>query len=143
VDLLCTFETGGQDLLADGDLKKGTRYGVRQVLEQEWRKEELRLAEAARAARLGISKIGGKQVSESAAARLTISDLEPASKRVARDFFGRPVVEAVKRLDDDTASSRKRKLKTNVAPSVRIAFQEGYSNAVRKPVTLAEFLKDL
>jgi chromosome transmission fidelity protein 18 len=47
-----------------------------------------------------------------------------------KDFFGRPIVEDVKR----------RKVEEKVEMKVWIRYHEGYSNAVRKPVAFAELL---
>ncbi|CAK4034661.1 Chromosome transmission fidelity 18 [Lecanosticta acicola] len=127
LDSLCTFNTG------EG-LK--VRYAVRQVLEQEWSKEEKRLAEEQRMARSG-------GVSSPAAA-------EPSTKRgamdegpkkiVARDFFGRPIAVPV---GGEAVKSKASKAKERQGPSVWVTYHEGYSNAVRKPLTLAELMKDL
>lgn len=150
VDLLCTFETGGKALTtAIGDnTNKSTRYAVRQVLEQEWRKEESRLAEETRAARMGgKAPIATKRPNTSAEHEDDENDAFLQSKKVARDFFGRPIVQAAPPAAGSEAEEKKRKMqqrqKNDQGPTVRIAYNEGYSNAVRKPLTMAEFLKDL
>jgi chromosome transmission fidelity protein 18 len=149
VDLLCTFDTGGKALTAAiGDnTNKSTRYAVRQVLEQEWRKEESRLAEETRAARMGgTAPTATKRSNTSAEHEDDDNDTFIQSKKVARDFFGRPIVQAAPAAGSE-AEEKKRKMqqrqKTDQGPTVRIAYNEGYSNAVRKPLTMAEFLKDL
>jgi chromosome transmission fidelity protein 18 len=151
VDLLCTFETGGKALAAAvGDTaNKTTRYAVRQVLEQEWRKEELRLAEETRAARMGGSAPATTKRSGIGADREGDDPdaLEPAKKRIARDFFGRPIVQAAPPSagseSDETKQKSRQQEKSRQGSAVRIAYNEGYSNAVRKPLTMAEFFRDL
>lgn len=159
VDLLCTFETGGKALAAalagDGGTggagtNKMTRYAVRQVLEQEWRKEEKRLAEEQRHARMGgaAATAAGKRSSADSAAgggkeAPDDDELGPARKRVARDFFGRPIVAAPASGGAEGQEKRPQTKKPAGRTGVRIAYHEGYSNAVRKPITLAEFLKEV
>jgi chromosome transmission fidelity protein 18 len=147
VDLLCTFDTGGKALAtAVGDnTNKTTRYAVRQVLEQEWRKEESRLAEETRAARMGGKAPAAlKRSTTNAEHEIDDQNAFTATKKVARDFFGRPIVQAAPPAAGSEAEEKKRKAKTDhQGPTVRIAYNEGYSNAVRKPLTMAEFLKDL
>jgi chromosome transmission fidelity protein 18 len=148
VDLLCTFDTGGKALAsAIGDTaNKTTRYAVRQVLEQEWRKEEARLAEETRTARMGGKPSASlKRSNTNAAHEDDDQDAFVPTKKVARDFFGRPIVQAAPPAAGSEAEDKKRKLQKkteNQGPAVRIAYNEGYSNAVRKPLTMAEFLKD-
>lgn len=122
LDTLCTFETAGASAAK-------TRYAVRQVLEQEWRKEEVRLAEEARLTRFGGALPAAKKPAETGE---TITQ----KKRIVKDFFGRPVAVPVHEPAKKTAP-------TSSAPTVWVSYHEGYSNAVRKPLTLAELMKGL
>lgn len=146
LDALCTFATGGK---AFGEGAAGTRYAVRQVLEQEWTKEEKRRAEEARKARFGEVPASSSSASKRG---LTDGGEESSAprKRVARDFFGRPIVTAEPATMDTQQQQRRQSSKDKAKGKeeanhrrVWVTFHEGYSNAVRKPITLAEFLKDL
>lgn len=134
LDTLCTFETGGSGF---GDSSGKTRYAIRQVLEQEWRKEELRLAEESRLARFGVSTLAPAAPASKLGA--VLPDDELMKRTIARDFFGRPIAA----LAPEAQKTKDAEAKEKQGPSVWIAFHEGYSNAVRKPITLAEFMKDL
>ncbi|KAF2861598.1 P-loop containing nucleoside triphosphate hydrolase protein [Piedraia hortae CBS 480.64] len=128
IDELVLYETGGKPF--SGAMNK-QRYAVRQVLEQEWKKEEARKNEAARLARGGGAshfpvRIGAVKPAE-----------KVVGKAVKRDFFGRPVV-----VSCDEGRARKSDKKGD-GPRVWITYHEGYSNAVRKPITLREIMRDL
>ena len=133
LDTLGTFETGGKNF---GEAGGKTRYAVRQVLDQEWKKEELRRAELARMARFGQG--GEKASAHPLLKRGATEDGEPAKRvKVARDFFGRPVVGEVKPRPSEI------KRRNDGERRVWVTYREGFSNAVRKPLTLAEFMKDI
>lgn len=133
LDTLCTFETGGAGF---GDSSGKTRYAVRQVLEQEWKKEETRLAEESRLARFGVTSLLPAAPSSK---RGVLTDEELLKRSISRDFFGRPIAA----LAPEAQKTKDAEDKEKQGPSVWIAFHEGYSNAVRKPITLAEFMKEL
>ena len=140
VDVLSTFETGGKGFGEAGGSKQ--RYAVRQVLEQEWKKEEARRAEAARMARFrgeaddtpADAMVKATVVGDDQAGR-------PAKVAVKRDFFGRPIAVPV----DGANQPRKGKGKEDQKEVGRvwITYHEGFSNAVRKPITLTELTKGL
>lgn len=122
LDTLCTFETAGNSVAK-------TRYAVRQVLEQEWKKEEARLNEEARLLRFGGVLPTAKEPTK-------IGEVTTQKKRIVKDFFGRPIAVPVHQPE-------KRVAPTNSSPTVWVSYHEGYSNAVRKPLTLAELMKGL
>ena len=141
VDELVSFETGGKDF---GESGGKVRFAVRQVLDQEWRKEEKKRAEAARLARFrgggddnGIEEptAGGESGRDSG------KKIDAAAVVVKRDFFGRPI--AAPKIGSAEAEKAKQKEKKGEEQRVWVTFHEGFSNAVRKPVTLAELMKDL
>ncbi|WPG97303.1 P-loop containing nucleoside triphosphate hydrolase protein [Acrodontium crateriforme] len=122
-----------------------TRYAVRQVLDQEFRKEEKRRGEAARMARFSSGILPDEQgalmpavATPAATAAGFMASLAPK-----KDFFGRIIVPAVPVLNDALAATG---LRTSESKSeqgrVWVTFHEGYSNAVRKPVSLVELMKD-
>ena len=67
----------------------------------------------------------------------------PAANRVKRDFFGRVLVNDQK-CEPAKTSMRKTKIGTN-GRDMRtwVSYNEGYSNAVRKPITLKELMDSM
>ena len=212
-------KTGSSSASASASASTGVntvRYSVRQVLDQEWKKEEARLAGLARMRRGGVitdmdmdmdtgidadshacaasSLIpgtgceiqGGKEkqgtIGNTRTGVYTAGSCTSGSKAIKRDFFGRPIMPTVRpvssvnyneRDDDDdddddnnNNSSREKgskKLKRTTDRTaagggsghnyddgrgaggkgegrIWVSFNEGYSNAVRKPISLAELL---
>ncbi|KAL2352532.1 chromosome transmission fidelity protein 18 [Cryomyces antarcticus] len=141
VDVLGAYET------ADKTTEGKVRFAIRQVLEQEWKRETVRRDEAARRARFSAagpsapgeldarSKNGGEK-----------ADFLDARKRkaagVKRDFFGRVIAETGPATGESTvvASKKKQKREGEGEERVWVSFHEGFSNAVRKPITLAELM---
>ena len=75
-------------------------------------------------------------------------DDEGKRKKVKRDFFGRVVVEEVREEDDcdsdEGIKRQKRKLQeAKEQGRIWVTFHEGYSNAVRKPISLKEMMRAL
>lgn len=110
------------------------RYAVRQVLEQEYRKETVRKQSDVLTAKSGL----GKAASEQGGAN------QKAIKEgvVKRDFFGRVIQEPVREkqateeqnpVDESSKAGRK----------VWVTYHEGFSNAVRKPISMGELLAGL
>lgn len=77
------------------------------------------------------------------------ASLENALKRkkneVKKDFFGRVVAvnEEVKEDEEEGGSKRKKAKGEEPKETVWLSFHEGFSNAVRKGVTLDEFMSGL
>ena len=144
LDELGAFTTAGPGFGVAGG--KSTRFAVRQVLEQEFRKEEQRRSELARLERLpaGTSTVA-PQLKRSGTS-MGDDDSASMSKRskVVRDFFGRVVV-VEKPVGETDAEEAKRVRKENgeVEGKVWISYHEGFSNAVRKPLTLAELMREM
>ena len=186
------------------------RYAVRQVLDQEWKREEARLASLARMRRGGVRAHASTNSGNDAAdvdvdattalqdgmsgngsaedgkgkGRNTFSSIATGTA-VKRDFFGRPIMPApatrpgssnagkgsgngdeINEADVPDSLGRdkshlKKPKKNNkhsgvvedakrakearsggggVGGRIWVSFNEGYSNAVRKPITLAELL---
>ena len=140
IDTLTAFYVGK----SVGTLPAPIRYAVRQVLDQEHRKETLlRLSNAreARSAKLDPGNGGGHDADkESTHVSGKHRGAAPSLNVVKRDFFGRiipntrPVSIEGKSNAEDTTPSKDDK------PRVWVSFNEGYSNAVRKPLTLKELL---
>lgn len=106
------------------------RYAVRQVLDQEYHKETMRK----RSDVLPTSAIGKSTAGPGPA--------QKAMSVVKRDFFGRVIEEPVKEgkgteehnLADETSKAGRK---------VWVTYHEGFSNAVRKPISMSELLAGL
>jgi len=121
-----------------------SRFAVRQVLEAEFGREEKRCAEVARLARFrGSGSAGAVEGSGS------VEDAENVQKisgvdAVKKDFFGRPIALPVPGSVGEEGKSGKEKRKgKDEGQRVWVTFHEGFSNAVRKPITLAELMRDM
>lgn len=132
LDTLASFET-----LADKKDDK-VRYAVRSVLEMEWKKESARIDMENRKRR------GGQEHEEVVAQGKPEEDvtkkLEEANKKAAkRDFFGRVIKE--KPLVEGEV--RKKTKQEGDEDRIWVSFHEGFSNAVRKPITIDELFRGL
>jgi len=126
------------------------RYGVRQVLDQEYQKNMVVLANSARQARFR----NGNPEAEVDASLLqpTLNSLELLDEKtveVKKDFFGR-VVREIRPLAETTGNALEGKevpkaggKKAREELKIWVTYHEGYSNAVRKPITVQELLKGL
>lgn len=131
-----------------------TRFAVRQVLDQELSKEKALQAAMIRQAR-GGGMLLGALAPELIEAKLD-SNSGPIVK-VKRDFFGRPIATEVfespasvppaEKLDASAiAKSTAMKGKAKDAGDssggrIWVSFHEGFSNAVRKPITLNDLME--
>ncbi|CAK7222499.1 Chromosome transmission fidelity protein 18 [Sporothrix bragantina] len=166
LDMLASFETATAGGLLLAGSAAPTRYAVRQVLDQELRKTLVARDNAARQARFqqGTSSatalLGdadkenndrnmdktGRLKRKSAAADLDLD--EPVA--VKRDFFGRILAPseplALQEVDGNALESRgngKDKDDKADAQRVWVTYHEGLNNAVRKPISVDEFLRGL
>ncbi|KAI9696237.1 MAG: hypothetical protein M1836_005790 [Candelina mexicana] len=163
LDTLATYPTASQEKGSTA-----TRYAVRQVLDQEFRKEGLRRAAEARQARYTA---GGGALDDNnhlfASSTSQHSDAIPsldrprptkASSGAKRDFFGRVIQDSSNPDEVDEAGTQSRKKKKCATSGggggggggggagenmVWVSFHEGFSNAVRKPIGLEELLRGL
>lgn len=142
---MATFETQNCSTTASA------RYAIRQVLEQEYQKYLLRQRADARQARY---KAGGSLGSE---ANLGAEDKENVSTEVdgvilkpvavKRDFFGRiidvalPTVRGLLSQGESEKSQNSKSDEEGKERKVWVSFHEGFSNAVRKPITLDELMR--
>ncbi|MCJ1313915.1 hypothetical protein MMC25_007595 [Agyrium rufum] len=139
LDTLSTFETSA---MTTGQVAP-TRYAVRQVLDQEFQKYALRQRAAARQARMQDVDVVGELSREALsngteASNLPDLDLK-TGKPPKKDFFGR-VIREKPNTDDNGKTTHARKQSTGGRSKVWVSFNEGFSNAVRKKVTLAELM---
>lgn len=133
LDSLAAFET----LAGKKDDK--VRYAVRSVLETEWKKESVRIdAEAAK--RRG-GDFGTDDTVDDAKEELDVEKVVVDNKEaLKRDFFGRVI------KDVPVGQGMRRKkvvVKNNDDERVWVSFHEGFSNAVRKPITIDELMRGL
>ncbi|OCL02819.1 hypothetical protein AOQ84DRAFT_392683 [Glonium stellatum] len=144
LDTLGSFETMG------GKRDDRVRFAVRQVLEMEWKKESARREGEARRRRggedLGTDEdVSGAKAEDDEDAK----KVKEKEKSIKRDFFGR-VVSVVKPgfavgpCIGDGKKKRKELTQAGAAEGrVWASFHEGFSNAVRKPITIEELMRGL
>jgi chromosome transmission fidelity protein 18 len=144
LDTLVTFETAS----CPGTTPAPVRYAVRQVLDQEYQKNIIVRENAARQARYKAGNpeadvefsIGNKKENKGHHAEERI--LGPK-----KDFFGRVVRELVPLQEIDGNADLERKCRKGKDGKddnkVWVSFHEGFSNAVRKPITIEELLRGL
>jgi len=137
LDVLASFET----LALKKDDK--ARYAVRSVLEQEWRKESA-LRDVANRKRRGGQDHDDETASQQQQDGKTTEDKVAAAnkKAVKRDFFGRVVVETEKSRNEEKRKQDSGEMQGDVG-RIWVSFHEGFSNAVRKPVTIDDILRGL
>lgn len=133
LDILASFETLG------GKKDEKVRYAVRSVLEQEWRKESALREQANRKRRGGQPE--HEEPEEQKEQKTTEEKVAEANmKAVKRDFFGRIIKDLPLKQ-----GGQKEKVENVGGDEGRIwvSFHEGFSNAVRKPVTIDDILRGL
>ncbi|KAI5463072.1 hypothetical protein BGZ63DRAFT_380441 [Mariannaea sp. PMI_226] len=146
LDHLSTFETASNLLSSQAP----TRYAVRQVLDQELKLTIATREAQARQARfqaghpLGSQETySDKENAASAKAKAKAKALEAAAAAealVKRDFFGR-VIEALP-LAQLNVNGEAKDVKQEER-KVWVTYHEGLNNAVRKPISLLEFMRGL
>lgn len=122
------------------------RYAIRQALDQEYQKHLLRENADARHARY---KAGGSVGPDSDLGHDTKENreakAEPTSSKVVaakRDFFGRMIDEVRPTSKNGSAMTQPEpSLEKGEDRKVWVSFHEGFSNAVRKPITLEELIR--
>jgi chromosome transmission fidelity protein 18 len=134
LDSLGNFET-----LADKKDDK-VRYAVRSVLESEWKRESASIDMEARRRR-------GGQNDEDTAPQDTAEAIDEAKAAeankhaVKRDFFGR-VIKHIPIIKGQETKKQKEDRRGD-ANRIWVSFHEGFSNAVKKPITIDDLLRGL
>ncbi|KAL4974248.1 hypothetical protein BDW66DRAFT_140377 [Aspergillus desertorum] len=124
------------------------RYAVRQVLDQEYRKGSIRKNSE------NLSSTGSKKTASKSGNNNTPANAAEAAKlkprtAVKRDFFGRVIQDR-----GPSSQEEKEQVRTGKAGSVQqeassvgrkvwVTYHDGFSNAVRKPISMAELLSGL
>ncbi|KAL8676710.1 MAG: hypothetical protein Q9186_006793 [Xanthomendoza sp. 1 TL-2023] len=141
VDALTTFQTA----TCRGPASSTTRYAIRQALDQEYQRFIVGQRAIASQAWLGNeSNATLKQGPQSNTSEKETKQLTAPK----RDFFGRIIKDDT--IDIDQTSGRRQSADFNDRSSrgkrggrVFLSFHEGYSNAVRKPITLNDLMRGL
>jgi chromosome transmission fidelity protein 18 len=117
------------------------RYAIRQVLDQELKKEKLLANSVARHARSSIYPEDIAAADEDKENRNPVEKAKEAMAKAPltkRDFFGRIVNDVRPRSKGNGAIDLTKVGKDD--KRVWVSFHEGFSNAVRKPITLKELM---
>jgi len=124
------------------------RYAVRQVLDQEYRKETLRKqSEVLNTSTVNtktkkLSRKSGDGTDENEADSKDKDSLKDVG--VKRDFFGRVIQERTPASTDSGDGSQPLQNETSKAGRrVWVTYHDGFSNAVRKPISMGELLAGL
>lgn len=144
MDTLSAFQLG-KEAFSSSRQNVPVRYAVRQVLDQECRKEMLRQRSEARFARSSQldSDKGTSQEVQQEDKENTMAQGKRAGTGVKKDFFGRVIVNDARPASSKGNLRASSKLKQSDDKRVWVSFHEGYSNAVRKPITLKELLESM
>ncbi|KAK7548731.1 chromosome transmission fidelity protein 18 [Phyllosticta citricarpa] len=146
LDAFARFETM---TAARASSDEKVRYGVRQILDAELKREAARLEFEARKRWGGVVDDVADDVEKMGVADAATAAQGAAKKVVVKkDFFGRVVVKEVPVLpagEEGEAELKRRRKKEEGKEEGRVwvSYHEGFSNAVRKPITLAELLGGL
>jgi chromosome transmission fidelity protein 18 len=119
------------------------RYAVRQVLDQELRKERILQNSAVRHGRSRPSTLtqdpnGENKENESPGEKAKAASAKDPG--VKRDFFGRIIIEDRPQSAGKAAKEQSTKAQAKDEGRIWVSFHEGFSNAVRKPITLKELM---
>ncbi|KAK1531415.1 ATPase [Colletotrichum paranaense] len=150
LDALAVYETAGNLVLSS---QAPTRYAVRQVLDQELQKTIILREAAARQARFKVGgPLGGaedtpSQQQQQADKENMIKEQERIlASSVKKDFFGRVI--PARPLGEMDGNAKRKKTHDHHEGGksdnkVWVTYHEGLNNAVRKPISLLEFMKGL
>ncbi|GLA32205.1 subunit of a complex with Ctf18p [Aspergillus niger] len=140
LDTFITFSKTKSAPTASGSAP--VRYAIRQVLDQEYRKENIRKQSEP----LTTSKIGKKASGKSADGQSKDDGdaRKPAhGPNVKRDFFGRVIKEPTPPPSDESPEMAKQNETLKAGRRVWVTYHDGFSNAVRKPISMGELLAEL
>lgn len=112
------------------------RYAVRQVLDQEHRKAATRSKTDSTGASRVAKRDRGKSDDGSAAQALR-------EAAVKRDFFGRVIEQPAPQPRDPDDPDTWADESSKAGRKVWVTFHEGFSNAVRKPISMGELMAGL
>lgn len=131
-------------MVKEGQTIAPVRYAVRQVLDQELRKEKLLQNSTAKHARTGPltgrSAVDPDHDKENEAPVSKAKEALAKDPTAKRDFFGRIINESRPTSAGKGAAADMAKVLGKDEGRIWVSFHEGFSNAVRKPITLKELL---
>ncbi|PYI01285.1 sister chromatid cohesion factor [Aspergillus sclerotiicarbonarius CBS 121057] len=139
LDTLITFSK----TKANANSTAPVRYAVRQVLDQEYRKENIRKHS---------EPLHSSKTSSKTSAQKTADGQTDAFKKtprdgpnVKRDFFGRIIKEPTPQPDEhgESPETAAQNESLKAGRRVWVTYHDGFSNAVRKPISLGELLAEL
>ncbi|KAK2758378.1 hypothetical protein FQN54_004228 [Arachnomyces sp. PD_36] len=143
LDTLTTFsKTQGSTISSSGS-SVPVRYAVRQVLDQEYRKEIIRRQSEAQKARYSGVDSSVPSAPSTQDAKAEVAAKASSGKAVKRDFFGRVIKEDVSSSNNNNNNKVKTGPQKAERPKVWVKYHEGYSNAVRKPISMKDLLAGL
>ena len=145
LDTLVTFETAS----IPGSAPAPVRYAVRQVLDQEYQKNVIVRENAARQARYKVRNPNDDI--DYSFSKSKENQGHHAQERVIgakKDFFGRVIEEVpqLREIDGNVSVGKgvpREGQKGKSDNKVWVSFHEGFSNAVRKSITVEELLRGL
>jgi chromosome transmission fidelity protein 18 len=121
---------------------------VRQVLDQEYQKVIKVIANAARQTRFKEGNRLGDDTSYTFKTgygdkHIKTLDSDNNPVKIKKDFFGRVLSDKPEPLGETDGNAQKLPKADDKENKVWVTFHEGFSNAVRKPITLEELLGGL
>ena len=144
MDSLAVFETADPS----GSTTAPARYAIRQALDQEYHKYLMRQrADAPHARHQHGGDLGSEVdlgVLNKQTASTEVDGITFKAVAVRRDFFGRTIDAASRTARDylcQNESGGSHDLKMDKGENVWVSYHEGFSNAVRKPITLEELMR--
>ncbi|RAL12812.1 putative sister chromatid cohesion factor (Chl12) [Aspergillus homomorphus CBS 101889] len=150
LDTLITFSQPKSATNPSSSAAAPVRYAVRQVLDQEYRKETA-LKKSTDGLKLAGSKTTQKSSADTATSKKSFNGFKDGVA-VKRDFFGRiiedkPVSQAGEvdeaQRKNAAAAAQQTEMSIKAGRRVWVTYHDGFSNAVRKPISMAELLADL
>ncbi|KAF3482780.1 chromosome transmission fidelity protein 18 [Arthroderma uncinatum] len=152
LDSLNSYSKVKGTAFASGSTSAPVRYAVRQALDQEYRKSLIRKQSEAQHSRVGGPPRSARSSNDMDGAKDS-KDMQAKAGRSTgpkRDFFGRVIPERPAGRPSDTGKAGQgtgRNANSGDAgkksKTAWISYHEGFSNAVRKKITMAELLSGL
>ena len=146
LDTLVDYPTAGPE--SSFSSAAPIRYAVRQVLDQEYQKAMKLMANAARQMRFKEGNLLGEDTTYTFKTGygdkpIKPVDVEDGPLKIKKDFFGRVLSVSAGPLGETDGNAQKLPGGEEKENKVWVTYHEGFSNAVRKPITLEELLGGL
>ncbi|KFY88051.1 hypothetical protein V500_06603 [Pseudogymnoascus sp. VKM F-4518 (FW-2643)] len=146
LDTLVDYATAGPE--SSFSSAAPIRYAVRQVLDQEYQKAMKLMANAARQMRFKEGNLLGEDTTYTFKTGygdkpIKPVDVEDGPLKIKKDFFGRVLSVRAGPLGETDGNAQKLPGGEEKENKVWVTYHEGFSNAVKKPITLEELLGGL